>query len=90
MNSLKDSELCANGFDLKFKVYFKLRNVMLFLLPQMQNVLATQVQPIAVPASTGSRRRQTVDSPSLSPTEAKIRDGLRRSARLQKEAKSSA
>ncbi|DBB17227.1 TPA: hypothetical protein ACH3X3_014285 [Trebouxia sp. C0006] len=58
--------------------------------PTTRSKSARKGLPLPVPASTGPRRRRTVDSPSLSPTEVKIRDGLRRSARLQRESKNSA
>ncbi|DBA75241.1 hypothetical protein WJX77_008108 [Trebouxia sp. C0004] len=58
--------------------------------PKTRSKSARKGLPLPIPASTGPRRRRTVDSPSLSPTEVKIRDGLRRSARLQRESKNSA
>ncbi|KAA6423975.1 MAG: hypothetical protein FRX49_05934 [Trebouxia sp. A1-2] len=58
--------------------------------PTTRSKSARKGLPLLFPASAGPRRKRIVDSPSLSPTEVKIRDGLRRSARLQRESKNSA
>ncbi|KAL3143439.1 hypothetical protein ABBQ38_002256 [Trebouxia sp. C0009 RCD-2024] len=58
--------------------------------PQGPTTRSKSARKGGAPPGSGTRQKRTVDSPSLSPTEARIRDGLRRSVRLLRESRTAA